>query len=306
MSAFVTMVTVIAALAQAPTVSFDLSAVPETEYRQYRGLELERKVSLRLVQEGFSVVAPQSGGAQIQIRVRSVPRQGWLLDASNSSRKLSARVDPTEGTRAELHLEVSQKVSELTRALAVGLKPPVAPVPETPAAAPVEAPVVATAAPRNWELRASGGVSLRGSGVDPHLALSLRHAFGAVGGELEGALSFASAQGIRVLEPQAALVIGVRWDLPGPFYVEPGAGAGLLLHVYSLEDTFFSQGSGVVLSPIVSARLRAGWRVTERLAVEARGSLGVVRPIRHESEGLMVWSREGVHGEVTAGFSWTM
>ena len=66
----------VVAQTNARPVSFDLRPLAEQDYRRLDGLELERKVALRLIQEGFAVVSRDSASAEFRLGVR---REGKFL-----------------------------------------------------------------------------------------------------------------------------------------------------------------------------------------------------------------------------------
>ncbi|WPB80957.1 hypothetical protein KYC5002_17710 [Archangium violaceum] len=296
-------------LAQAPavSVSFDLRPLSSQDYRRWEGVELERKVALRLIQEGFAVVSPESP-AQLRLRA-SRTREGLRLEATGPRQQVEQIVRMGRGSLAELHLEIAQKLSEMTRALKPEPEPPpprvAEPAPQT--AGPVSQPPVEVAsAPRSSELDLSLGLGSlwRGPAVDPHLLLSIRHGLGAFGLEAEAGLGGARGAELTVLEAQGGAFFSYRLSASERLQLEPGVGAGVVLHTYQLAASWVSARSGTQVSPAGWARMKLRWRFTERLAAELRVALGLLRPVTHVSEGGTLWSRGGARFETGASFSW--
>ncbi|WP_342373763.1 hypothetical protein [Myxococcus stipitatus] len=291
------------------SVSFDLRSLSEQDYRRWDGVELERKVALRLIQEGFAVVSPQSP-AQLRLRAVRTP-EGLGLEATGPAQRVEQGVRVGRGSLAELHLEVAQKLTEMTRAVAVPLAPePEPPVPEAPTVLapvvvpPVEEPVVPP--PSALELGLGLGALWRGAGagVDPHLLLSVRRGLGAFGVDAEVGLGGAREPALTAYEVQGGAFLGYRLPVTERLHLEPGAGAGLVLHVFRLKDAGVSEPSGTQVSPAGWARMKLRWRFTERLAAEARVGLGLLRPVSHVREGGTLWSRGSVRVETGAQLSW--
>lgn len=298
-------------LTQAPavSVSFDLRALPEQDYRRWEGVELERKVALRLIQEGFAVVSPRSP-ARLRLRVSRTP-EGLRLEASGPLQRVEQDVRVGRGSLAELHLEVAQKLTEMTRAVQSEPEPePPAPVPVPPPSPVPEPapmlPVEVAAAPRPSELDVSLGVGAlwRGPGVDPHLLLSVRRGLGAFGLDAEVGLGRSREPALTVFEAQGGAFFSYRLSLTERLQLEPGAGVGLVLHSFRLEDDGVSEQTGTQVSPAGWARMKFRWRFTEQLAAEVRVSAGLLRPVSHVREGETLWSREAARFETGAQLSW--
>ncbi|OJH33852.1 hypothetical protein [Cystobacter ferrugineus] len=298
-------------LTQAPavSVSFDLRPLPYQDYRRWEGVELERKVALRLIQEGFAVVSPESP-AQLRLRVSRTP-EGLRLEAVGPRQRVEQSVRMGRGSLAEFHLEIAQKLSEMTRALKPEPEPPPpepqAAEPETQIAGPVPQPPVGVAsAPRSSELDLSLGLGSlwRGPAVDPHLLLSIRHGLGAFGLEAEAGLGGSRGAELAVLEAQGGAFFSYRLSASERLQLEPGVGAGVVLHTYQLAASWVSARSGTQVSPAGWARMKLRWRFTERLAAELRVALGLLRPVSHTNEGGTLWSRGGARLETGASLSW--
>ncbi|WP_426754654.1 hypothetical protein [Myxococcus sp. Y35] len=289
----------IAVLTQAPvvSVSFDLRSLPAQDYRRWDGVELERKVALRLIQEGFAVVSPQSP-AQLRLRASLTPEGLWL-EATGPRQRVEQAVRVGRGSLAELHLEVAQKLSEMARA--------VQPEPEPPLPEPVlQPPAEVAVAPSRPELDLSLGLGTlwRGPGVDPLLLLSVRRDLGAFGLDAEAGLGVSREAALTVFEAQGGAFFSYRLPLAERLQLEPGAGVGLVLHAFRLQDAWVTDQTGTQVSPAGWARMKLRWRFTERLVAELRVALGLLRPVSHVSEGGTLWSRGGARLETGALLSW--
>ncbi|MCY1016090.1 hypothetical protein [Pyxidicoccus sp. MSG2] len=291
-------------LTQAPavSVSFDLRSLSDQDYRRWDGVELERKVAIRLIQEGFAVVSPERP-AQLRLRASRTP-EGLRLEAVGPRQRVEQSVRVGRGSLAELHLEVAQKLSEMTRALKPEPEPP-PPAPPPPASAPPP-PVAVASAPRSSELDLSLGLGSlwRGPAVDPHLVLSIRRGLGAFGLEAEAGLGGTRGAALSVFEVQGGAFFSYRLSAAERLQLEPGVGAGIVFHTFQLADPWVSAQAGTQVSPAGWARMKLRWRFAERLAAELRVALGLLRPMSHVSEGGTLWSRGGARLETGANLSW--
>ncbi|RJS24944.1 hypothetical protein DRW03_07370 [Corallococcus sp. H22C18031201] len=289
-------------LTQAPavSVSFDLRSLPEQDYRRWDGVALERQVALRLIQEGFAVVSPQSP-AQLRLRASRTP-EGLRLEAMGPKQRVEQGVRVGRGSLSELHLEIAQKLSEMTRAVQPLPEPAPPPVPEPV----LQPPVEVAAAPWRPSLDLSLGLGTlwRGPGVDPHLLLSVRRGWESFGLDAEVGLGMSRDAALTVFEAQGGAFLSYRLSVAERLQLEPGVGAGMVLHVFQLKDSGLSSPSGTQVSPTGWARMKLRWRLTGRLAVEARAALGLLRPVTHVSEGETLWSRGGARLETGALLSW--
>lgn len=89
-------------------MALDLTTLDPGTYDQIAGLSLEKQVVLRLVQEGFAVVAASEQPA-ILITVRRTPR-GLLIEARGPGESKSREVEHAGERHGELHLEIAHKV----------------------------------------------------------------------------------------------------------------------------------------------------------------------------------------------------
>lgn len=282
-------------VAQLPvvSVSFDLRSLSEKDYRQLDGLSLERKVSLRLTQEGFAVVSPDHPAARIRVRARRVENE-LVVEAIGPAGNLRRVVRLEAGAQDGLHLEVTQKVAELSRAMNV------------PSPAMTPPPVTARASERGslLELSLGAGALWRTGAVDPLLLTSARLGLGRIGLDLEAGISASRGPDLRVFETQGSAGLGYRFAPVGPLLLEPGAAFGLVLHGYQVTDRFATASAGTLVEPAGWARLRTRWAVAARLSLELRLALGLSAPLEHVSEGATLWRRGGLRGETGLGLTW--
>lgn len=227
-----------ASLAQPPpsapltTVAIDLTALPEQDWKQLDVLSLEKRLVLRLVQDGFAVVA---SGANPDVRVTATRTAAGLHLAAHS-RSRDAEVDVPVGAEptSELHLEVVQRAAELARNCAP--PPPVVELPPPPP-------------PPRRQLGISVGGALgvvvrRGStgAVATDVAARLVTRYGKLfGAELTIGLVPSGTSAVTVFELPVLLGFSVRFELGLGFALEGALAAGVLVHT-------FIQPTGVGLS----------------------------------------------------------
>jgi hypothetical protein len=317
----------------AASVAFDLRGLSAAAYHQIQGLALERNVALRLVQEGFAVVAP-GAGADVEVRV-SVANGGALLLSATSPHErdappLRSTVAAARGTAAaEWHLEVAHKVAEMARVLAARARdrpraaaaprtPPVAPPPDTPPrsvtalrAEPSPAPATAAGAavsgapapdPSRWEVGLGVGALWRAGGSDPLFGILATHARGRLRLHLDllGARSPESA--IDVWEGQAAAGVGAA-VIDGPASLDVGLAGGVVVQRFSVSSPWASDRAGTRAAPGCWLPVRARW-AAGRLVVAARAALGLAPALAHTSEGATLWSRGALRLEAMLLLAW--
>jgi len=305
------------------SVAFDLRGLSAAEYRRLDGLALERKVALRLVQEGFAAVAP-GPGADVEVRVSMGPA-GLDLSAARGGRVLQATIAVAAGATAEWHLEVAHKTAELARALLGSATAaevegePAAPARASPAAAapaagspPLPSAVDARPAgapassqqpsPSPWEVGAGLGGLWRAGGADPLVGVLATNARGRLRLHLDAFGTRSTGDGIEVLEGQGAAGIGVA-VLDGPLAVDVGLGGGAVIQRYSSSSAWAAAATGTRTSPAMWAPIRARW-AGRHLVVAARVAAGVTRSFAHTSQGATLWSRGALRLEAMLVVGW--
>lgn len=214
------------------SVALDFNSLDEAAYKRVGALALQKQAVLRLVQESFAVVG-LSAGPDVTLVVEAT-EAGLRLTGSSSGGADQREVVIGGEPMQEMHLEVSQKLVELARALAPPPKEP-EPVPDPP-----PPPV-----PRWWtvDVALGGGGVVRGGGSDPEARLALRWG-GQLGVVLTGAWDPTLTSDLRVLE--WTVLAGPSWRQPlhEMVEVEIGALGGMLLHHYTLWNEYAKDESG--------------------------------------------------------------
>jgi hypothetical protein len=279
------------------SVAVDLTQLGERDFQMVDGLGLENRATVRLIQEGFAVVSLRSS-PQIVLRVLSKPDTLVLIAESGASR--AQRVVRRAGlTHPELHLEVSQKLVELARALQVEPAPVTAPseVIATPIVIPEPLPV-AQGAESGWSVGAGGAAVLRDGGVDPLGLLWVeRHGWRARPKVLFGFLVSPGIE-LQVFEVQGQLGVAWPWALRPGLELALSALAGAVLHTFTspLQPT-----SGTRLDLLVSLPLELTWRPTKVFFLSARVAPALSSRSRDHVEGARtLWHRGIFRAEVGA------
>jgi hypothetical protein len=307
----------------AASVAFDLRGLSAAAYHDIDGLALERKVALRLVQEGFAVVAP-GFGADVEVRA-SVAHDGSLLLSAalrdDDAPPLRSTIAAAKGPAAEWHLEVAHKVSEMARVLAAtrAAKPAPETVPSSPAtaaapAAAATAPAatataetaagkVSPAADSRWEVGLGAGAVWRAGGADPLTGLLATHTRARLRLHVDVLAARSPGNGIDVWEGQAlAGVSAVVID--GPASVDVGLAAGVVVQQFSVASPWATDRAGTHAAPGMWLPLRARW-AAGRLVVAGRAALGLARAPDHTSQGATLWSRGSLRLESMLVLAWT-
>jgi hypothetical protein len=301
----------------AASVAFDLRGLSAAAYHDIDGLALERKVALRLVQEGFAVVAP-GFGADVEVRASIADDGGLVLSAvarDDDAPPLRRTIAAAKGPAAEWHLEVAHKVSEMARVLAAtraALPAPVA-APSSPAAAASATAATATAetaagkvsqaVDSRWEVGLGAGALWRAGGADPLAGLLATHARGRLRLHVDLLGARSPGNGIDVWEGQAlAGVSGVV--IEGPASVDVGLAAGVVVQHFSVASPWATERAGTQAAPGLWLPLRARW-AAGRLAVSGRAALGLAPGLDHTSQGATLWSRGSLRLESMLVLAWT-
>jgi len=319
----------------AASVAFDLRALPADVYHRIDGLGLERKVALRLVQEGFAVMAPGSG-ADVEVRASITDGGAMVLSAGargDGAPPLRSTIPAAKAPAGEWHLEVAHKVSEMARVLAATARrarapaaaapaaaAPVAPGPPPPPIAAPAAPVpgaapaaTASAAPAepapappaaepSWEVGLGAGALWRSGGSDPLAGVLATHARGRLRLHVDVLGARSSESGVDVWEIQGAAGVGAA-VIDGPTSVDIGLAAGVVAQRYSLASAWATDRAGTQATPGVWLPVRARW-AAGRLVVAARAAVGLARALGHTSEGATLWSRGSLRLEAMAILAW--
>lgn len=275
------------AFAAPTTVALDVSTVDEAAFEALDGVALEKTATVRLVQEGFAVIAPTaSPDVLVSVSVNAAPRS-IVLSGKGPGGTGTRSIPWGAETQAELHLEVTQKLVELTRVVA-----------RAPVVAVVE-PVIEPA-PARWHLGAGGGVLLREGGIDGLGVALLRW-----GERLRFAADFglggSRGSGIGIIE--TTLTVGVAYALEfDRWHLEAAVLVGALLHVWSLD----ASTSGVRVSPLVTVPLQVSYAVTPLVSIGLRVAPGWSGAREHVSGDAVLWARGPLRLETTGvvALSW--
>ncbi len=285
-----------------PIVALDLSGLSSMEHRQLDGVALENRVVVRLLQEGFTVAAPQgrdvqgaaAPGVVIRVSLSGGDLRLWYVDAGRQDERFVrwTRGEPLP----ELHWVVAQKVVELARTwrnavqARAALAIPAAPAPPAGASSPLAPEAAAPATP--WRLGAGFGARSRDGGADPVVtgAWSREGVRWSLEGRAQGSWSRAHSLSEQDLE----LLLGVsrrwpllrRWALDAALLVGPG------LHHYSSSLAGDPHPSGLQLGLVLSPELALSVRGPGALELSLRVAPGMAWPaISHTRAGETLWRR---------------
>ncbi|MBI5548238.1 MAG: hypothetical protein HY901_30530 [Deltaproteobacteria bacterium] len=268
-------------------MSVDFSALDEGFFKEIEGLRLEDRVVVRLVQDGFAVVAPQT---KPDIVLRALREEGALRLRAGTG---SALIELSQRPLPETHLEVAQRAVELVRSAAreVALQqaPPLAEADES----------------SRWRLAALAGGILRSSSFDPQFGAGISRHLGPIWMALQGALTPSGAGQISVLDWQVQAGGGFRLQLARQVDGEALLLGGLTWHRYSLADASASEGVGDRLGALVSVAIRVCWRPAHALDIAVRAAPGLsTLAIEHHLEGATIWRRGGPRLEMGVDVGW--
>lgn len=242
------------------TVGLELTALPEEDWIALEVLALEKKLVLRLVQDGFAVVA-STANPDVRLRL-SRAQPGLRLSAHSAVKDAQVEVPVDDGAISGLHLELVQRAAELARTSA---PPPVV----------VEvAPPPAPARPPPWSpgVRLGGalGFVVRQGGTDVAVRAVLRVGR-LIGGELMVGLIPSGSASVAVLEVPVLLAFSLRFELDHGLVLEGAVAGGVLIH------SFFPGGApGVQLAAMGSVPVTLSWFPLAWVGVGVRAAPSVV------------------------------
>lgn len=289
-------------LAAAPhAVAVDLSGLDRQSYQELDAVSLERAIVVRLVQEGFAVVA---ASAAPHIRV-AVTRRGRTVTLAAAGASAQVELEPRR--LREFHLEAAQKAVEVARAAEARLPPvdapPPAATPEPPP--PALSPPAEALAPRRWQVLAAGGAAFRAPGVDARLALAARLAAAErVGVHLE--LGLSPVPGTPLSAYDGSLLLGAGLLLtPGLFRLEAGLSIGATLHVFTLARDGAVEPDGSRVDFLARPFLRGTFNPVSGLLIwlQLGGGLSS-RSREHRLVGVPVYSRGALWVDAVLGLGW--
>lgn len=243
-----------------PTVSVSLERFSKREMMQLRGAELLEQVVVRITQEGFAAVAPET---EADVRLELVARRQTMLlraHAGTESRDMEVSLG---GDIAALHLEIAHHGVELVRAVLDATRLVDSPAPPAePEAPPLVAPT--PSAQQLWAFSVFGGAVLRDGVSAPVARAQVSRTLGsgvalAVGSELSG--FEVGADQARDLGADVAVVVGLIQRRSLGIFAGPVVGVRWLL---APSDRRFT--SGQPAQPYLGARLGTQWALTARSA----------------------------------------
>jgi hypothetical protein len=289
----------------AASIALELRGLSAEEYRQIDGLALERKLVLRLVQEGFAVVAPGTG-ADVEFRA-SMGAAGLALRATSGTTSRSVTIGMAGAPSAEWQLEVAHKVSELARALAPtkgsDAKPP-APAELVPQERQEAPPAKPTAVEQRWELGVSAGAVFRAGGSGFLTGLRATHSLGRWRLHLDVLGTRSRGSEIVVWEAQGSAGLGMAL-IEGIVALDLGVAAGTLVQHFSVEGPWAHNRAGTSASPGVWLPMHVRW-AAGHLVVAGRTALGLARAPTHTSQGATLWSRGSLRLEAGLVMAWAL
>lgn len=305
------------------TASLDLRALSEHTYQKLDGVALERRVMMRLVQEGFAVVSLERGG-QVRLLLREAGPRALLLTAktldAERSRTIAWGAEPLE----ELHLELAQKAVELARpalaqrtvaagptATGSGPAAPAATTAATPAPATtgqpsssntVITPSIAQAAKELKPAKAADTVHIdgeagaaflyRGAATDPLFWGALRvGVYGGLGVHLLAGIAPASSGPVTATEVQLQVGLGYRYALHPRLDVEAALLLGALVHRFTVAAAS-TEPEGTRWNVLATLPVSLRWWWLAHVALGLRLAVGLADSGRtHTESGAILWKR---------------
>jgi hypothetical protein len=289
----------------AASIAFDFRGLSAEEYRRIDGLALERKLVLRLVQEGFAVVAPGSGA---DVELRAVRTAGGLeVRATSGASSRAVTISMAEAPSPEWQLEVAHKVSELARTIApvkrIEARPPPAPSKPKPRPTPDRAPPDGPAALESrWEIGVGAGAIWRAGGSGLLAGVHATNAFGRLRLHLDVLGTRSRGTEIEVWEAQGSAGAGVAL-IEGALGLDVGLAGGAVLQRFSVTNAWASDRSGTTASPAIWAPLHVRWAASH-LVIKGRTAAGLARSPAHTSQGASLWSRGALRLEAVLLVAW--
>ncbi len=288
-------------------VAVDFGALPQALAERLDVLALEQRVVQRLLQQQFAVVAPH---ASPDVLLGAEPgAQGLRLIARSAEGEHTAELPLGTASRAELQLEIAQRLAALARARvsAVEAARPLPPPPERPRPPPfrqvrVEVPVPQPARAPEVEVAVSvGAEALWRAAVDPQVRvqaeLRTRTPLAIAGA---AAFTSSSAPGLAVDEWQAQVGVAYRLLQAGRLTARAGLLAGVASHEFRFAAEQAEEPEGARLDALVTLPVELLIRVGI-LEVGFRAAPGMTERAReHRRDGRVVWRREQARLEVGA------
>lgn len=297
------------AAAAPSSVGLDLTELAARDFERLDALAFEKSAVVRLVQDGFAVVAPtEAADVLIRLEVQPVPR-ALVLRARGPGGEAAREVPWGKEPLAELHLELTQKLVELTRQVARAAPAPVPvvePDPPEPApapAAPEPTPVVAApppAPPRRFSFGAAAGVLTRPGGADALVLARARYGT-TLRGVAELGIAFGRGTGVTVVETQLAVGPAIGLALTDSLELEVAALVGGLLHAFWFDDSSTDAAAGARINVLLMAPVTLSYQLSPDWGLFARLAAGWAQARVHLSGDVAVWSRAPFRVEAAVG-----
>ncbi len=260
------------------TVAVDFSQLPEATWTELEVLTLEKKVLVRLVQEGFAVMAKDAGAV---VRLSVSRRENTLvLTALSRAHEETSEVPLGAESIGELHLELAQRLTLLAQRCA-----PTAEEAPVKAAAP-PAPTPPPARAKGLTLSGSMGFLIRAGGTDPIVRAAVRFG-GTIGGEVTVGLVVSAVTGLTVFEVPVLAAFSLHFELGRGFAFEASLAAGVFVHTFVLADTTLANRLGVRADAMASLPLTLTFSPLSWGGIGLRVAPSVVSGV-HDQAG---WSR---------------
>lgn len=265
------------------TVAVDLGGIDAATFRQIDGLDLEKRVLVRLVEDGFATVANKAG-PELTIVIRSA---GADIVIAETTIGLRATVAGAGLTTDELHLAVAQHAAELARSArqTLLLRPG--------RAAPALVVFAGTAAcyrPSAVDLHSELGTGLRVDRWFPHV----------VAGFIP-----ASVPGLHIFEIEAQFGLGWETAWSRRWTVQIASRLGMLAHHFDGDEERLLERSGTRFDVLATVGAMARWRPWRQVSFGVELVAGVTSAAyRHDIDGVTVWWRGAERAQAGVSLEW--
>lgn len=265
------------------TVAVDLGGIDAATFREIDGLDLERRVLVRLVEDGFATMADKAG-PELTIVIRSV---GPDIVIAETTFHLRAVVAATGLTTDELHLAVAQQAAELARRARQALL--LRPRPSAPALA-VFAGTAACYRSSAVDMHDEIGAGVRGARWFPHVVVGFMPA---------------SVPGLHVYEVEAQ--VGLGWDtaLSPRWAVQIAPRIGARAHHFAGNEARLLEPSGTRFDALATLEAMLRWRPWTSISLGVELVAGATSAAyRHEINGATIWWRGAGRAQAGVTLEW--
>ena len=266
-----------------PSVALDLTGLDGDSFAALDGVALEKSATVRLVQDGFAVVArTASPDVVLRVGLRPEPRV-LVLSSHGPGGDATSDVPWADEPLVELHLELVQKLVELTRATATAklvIMPPAPPPPRE----------------RPWHLSLGGGGLVREGGFDPLGLLGVRWGL-RYRVALEAGFSGRTSATLSVFEAQLSAGGALALPLTTSLELEFAVLIGALVHHFWLADRATFEPEGTRFNALVTVPVTLWLAVNEAVRVGLRFALGWGQARAHLDGEQTLWTRGAPRAE---------